>query len=194
MTQPNMPPPSDPTPGFYPDSQGVMRLWDGQRWTEVTRPMPQPATPPPGQPGYYPDSQGVMRWWTGRDWTPHTQPPATTQPEPPKEPPKNWFQRNIGWKLAVLLGIAVLGSCSVIIGGTDDPDMTATSTLPATQETSDAPEPEPSLNQSRPRKPSRLARSRTSCSCSRVQGGAEIKPSERQRRTTGGVTLHAAAA
>jgi hypothetical protein len=38
VTQPNMPPPSDPTPGFYPDdSQGVMRLWDGQRWTEVTR-------------------------------------------------------------------------------------------------------------------------------------------------------------
>jgi hypothetical protein len=56
---------------------------------------------------------GVMRWWTGRDWAPHTQPPATAQPGPPNEPPKNWFQRNIGWKLAVLLGIAVLGSCSV---------------------------------------------------------------------------------
>ena len=137
-----MPPPSDPTPGYYPDSQGVMRLWDGQRWTEVTRPMPQPATAPAGQPGYYPDSQGVMRWWTGRDWAPNTQPPATAQPGSPNEPPKNWFQRNIGWKLAVLLGIAVLGSCSVIIGGTNDPDTTTTSTLPATQETSDAPEPE----------------------------------------------------
>jgi hypothetical protein len=67
MTQPNMPPP-DLTPGFYPDSQGAMRLWDGQRWTDITRPMPQAATPPLGQPGYYPDPQGVMRWWTGRDW------------------------------------------------------------------------------------------------------------------------------
>jgi hypothetical protein len=57
VTQPNMPSPSDPTPGFYPDSQGVLRLWDGQRWTEVTRPMPQSATPPPGQPGYYPDAR-----------------------------------------------------------------------------------------------------------------------------------------
>ena len=36
----------------------------------------------------------------------------------------------------------MLGSCSVIIGGTDEPDTTATSALPATQETSDAPEPE----------------------------------------------------
>ena len=79
--------------------------------------------------------------------TPHTQPPATAQPGPPNEPPKNWFQRNIGWKLAVLLGIAVLGSCSVIIGGTNDPDTTTTSTLPATQETSDAPEPEPEPTQ-----------------------------------------------
>jgi hypothetical protein len=82
VTQPNMPPPTDLTPGFYPDSQGVMRLWDGQRWTEVTRPMPQPATPPAGQPGYYPVAQGVMRWWTGRDWAPHTQPAATSQSEP----------------------------------------------------------------------------------------------------------------
>jgi hypothetical protein len=37
----------------------------------------------------------------------------------------------------------VLGSCGVIIGGTDDRDTTTTSTLPATQETSDAPEPAP---------------------------------------------------
>jgi hypothetical protein len=41
----------------------------------------------------------------------------------------------------------VLGSCSVIIGGTNDPDTTTTSTLPATQETSDAPEPEPEPTQ-----------------------------------------------
>jgi hypothetical protein len=31
VTQPNLPPPSEPTPGFYPDSQGIMLLWDGQR-------------------------------------------------------------------------------------------------------------------------------------------------------------------
>jgi len=36
--------------------------------------------------------------------------------------------------------------------------------------------------------------SRTSCSCSRVHGGSGSSPSESQRRTTGGVTLHAAAA
>jgi hypothetical protein len=76
LTQSKMPPP-DLTPGFYPDSQGVMRLWDGQRWTEVTRPMPQLATPPAGQPGYYPDAQGVMRWWTvvTGPRTPNRQPP-----------------------------------------------------------------------------------------------------------------------
>jgi Protein of unknown function (DUF2510) len=149
VTQPNLPPPSEPTPGFYPDSHGVMRLWDGQRWTDVTRPMPQPATAPAGQPGYYPDSQGVMRWWTGRDWAPHTQPPAIAQLGPPNELPKNWFQRNIGWKLAVLRGIAVLGSCGVIIGGTDDRDTTTTSTLRPPRR----PAMRRSLHPSRPRKP-----------------------------------------
>ena len=109
-----MPPPSDPTPGFYPDdSRGVMRLWDGQRWTEATRPMPQPATPPAAQPGYYPDSQGVMRWWTGRDWAPRTQPPGTGQPEPKRG---NWIQRNVGWKLGVL--IAILGLADLARVGT----------------------------------------------------------------------------
>jgi hypothetical protein len=52
MTQSQPPQPGTPAqpppgqPGFYPDSQGAMRLWDGQRWTEVTRPMP----PQPQQP------------------------------------------------------------------------------------------------------------------------------------------------
>jgi hypothetical protein len=156
VTQPTMPPPFDPTPGFYPDSQGVMRLWDGQRWTEVTRPMPQPATPPAGQPGFYPDSQGVMRWWTGRDWAPHTQPPGTGQPEPEKG---NWIQRNLGWKLGVLIaGLIWLGSCSAIvsaIGGEDTattaqptPAATVATTAPPVDETTEpAPEPEPEPTQ-----------------------------------------------
>lgn len=47
---PTMPPPSDPTPGFHPDG-GVLRLWDGQQWTAVTRPLPQPEPQPqPPQP------------------------------------------------------------------------------------------------------------------------------------------------
>jgi hypothetical protein len=64
VTQPNMPPPSDPTPGFYPDGQGALRLWDGHRWTTLTRPMPQPqpqADPPPPQP---PKKEGwFKRYW-----------------------------------------------------------------------------------------------------------------------------------
>jgi hypothetical protein len=155
MTQPGMPPPSDPTPGFYPDSQGVIRLWDGQRWTDVTRPMPQPATPPAGQPGYYPDAQGAMRWWTGRDWAPHTQPPAATSPQPPNEPPKNWFQRNIGWKLAILLGVLVLGSCGAILGAGSDPNPTVQPTPASDIEVTDseAPEPEPTkTTKPRPKK------------------------------------------
>lgn len=145
MTQPNMPPPSDPTPGFYPDSQGVMRLWDGQRWTEVTRPMPQPATPPAGQPGYYPDPQGVMRWWTGRDWAPHTQPPATGQPQP-----KSGIKRKLGW--IPLIGILVLASCGAIITAMDSPDPT-TATPEAsvqTEATSEAPSEEPDAEASEP--------------------------------------------
>jgi hypothetical protein len=143
----------DPTPCFYPDSQGVMRLWDGQRWTEATRPMPHPATPPTGQPGYYTDSQGVMRWWTGRDWAPHTQPPGTGQPEPEKG---NWIQRNVGWKLGVLLAILGLASCGAIIntiGGGEDPATTAqptsatmATTAPPVDETTE-PEPEPEPTQ-----------------------------------------------
>ena len=44
------------------------------------------------------------------------------------------------------------------------------------------------------RRPSGSVRSRTSCNCSRVQGGPGISPRESQRRTTGGDTLQAAAA
>jgi Protein of unknown function (DUF2510) len=128
VTQPNMPPPSDPTPGFYPDSQGVMRLWDGQRWTEVTRPMPQPPTGPAGQPGYYTDSQGVMRWWTGRDWAPHTQPPQ------PKK--KRGF---LVWlPLTIVL---LLASCGALITLGDTDDTTDTSTVEATDDAAPTDEP-----------------------------------------------------
>ena len=44
------------------------------------------------------------------------------------------------------------------------------------------------------RRPSGSVRSRTSSSCCCVQGGSGISPSESQRRTTGGDTLHTAAA
>jgi hypothetical protein len=145
VTQPSMPPPSDPTPGFDPDSQGGMRLWDGQGWTEVTRPMPQPATPAAGQPGYYPDSQGVMRWWTGRDWAPHPQPPGTGQPEPKKG---NWIQRNIGWKLGVLIAILGLASCGAILNGFSSPPHQTTQSTAETspigdEEAPKSTEPEP---------------------------------------------------
>jgi hypothetical protein len=145
MTQPNMPPPSDPTPGFYPDNQGVIRLWDGQRWTEVTRPTPQPATPSPSQPGYYPDPQGVMRWWTGRDWAPHTQPAATGQP-----PPKSGIKRKLRW--VPFIGILVLASCGAIITSMDSPDPTsaAPASVQASEATSEAPSEEPDAEASEP--------------------------------------------
>ena len=44
------------------------------------------------------------------------------------------------------------------------------------------------------RRPCGSVWSRTSCSCSRVHGGSGSSPRDSQRRTTGGVTLHTAAA
>jgi hypothetical protein len=107
--------------------------------------MPQPATPAAGQPGYYPDSQGVMRWWTGRDWAPNPQPPGTGQPEPSKG---NWIQRNVGWKLGVLIAILGLASCGAILNGlSSPPDQTAQSTAETSpigdEEAPEASEPEP---------------------------------------------------
>ncbi|MFR9749547.1 DUF2510 domain-containing protein [Nocardia sp. 004] len=32
-----------PPPGWYPDSQGIVRWFDGQRWTEFTQP-PEPGS------------------------------------------------------------------------------------------------------------------------------------------------------
>jgi hypothetical protein len=108
MTQP----PTPPTPGFYPDGQGALRLWDGQRWTEVTRPMPQQ--------------------------------PQQAPPQLEPKAPKNWFQRNIGWKLATLIAIAIgAASCGAIInagGGDEGPATTAA--VPASSE-----EPKPSASQ-----------------------------------------------
>ena len=84
------------------------------------------------------------------------QPQPQPQLEPPKEPPKNWFQRNIGWKLASLIAILGLASCGAIIdaiGGegaatTSVPSPVATSEPPAdepptTEEREPEPEPEP---------------------------------------------------
>jgi Domain of unknown function (DUF4352)/Protein of unknown function (DUF2510) len=44
MTVPTQPPP--PQPGFYPDSQGVSRWWDGRQWTGQVQSPPQPGPPP----------------------------------------------------------------------------------------------------------------------------------------------------
>jgi hypothetical protein len=77
------------------------------------------------------------------------QPP---QPQPQPEPPKNWIQRNLGWKLFALIVILILlGSCSAIlavIGGEDEPATTAQPTPAATVATSEAPKPqEPEASQ-----------------------------------------------
>ena len=47
-TVPTQPPPPQPgvPPGFYLDSQGVSRRWDGQHWTGQVQPPPQPGPPP----------------------------------------------------------------------------------------------------------------------------------------------------
>jgi hypothetical protein len=66
--------------------------------------------------------------------------------------PKNWFQRNLGWKLTTLIAILGLASCGAIINAiegegpatTSVPSPVATSVPPAEEPpTSEEPEPEP---------------------------------------------------
>jgi hypothetical protein len=52
-------------------------------------------------------------------------------PEPKKE---NWTQRNVGWKLTILIAILGLASCGAVIGaigGEEDPATTAQPTRKA---------------------------------------------------------------
>lgn len=60
-----LPPQPMPPAGWHPDGTGVLRYWDGFRWTERTAPMPQPVPQPivqyapvvqPAQQPYIPDA------------------------------------------------------------------------------------------------------------------------------------------
>jgi hypothetical protein len=73
-------PPSRPPAGFYPDSSGTMRWWDGNEWTEHVQasvPPPAAATPPAG---WHPDPRGGggLRYWDGSVWTEHVAPGTDT--------------------------------------------------------------------------------------------------------------------
>ena len=66
-----------------------------------------------------------MRWWTGLLGPAH--PTTGHQPAGPEK--GNWIQRNVGWKLVVLLAILGLASCGAILDGfSSPPHQTAQST------------------------------------------------------------------
>jgi hypothetical protein len=72
------------------------------------------------------------------------QPQPQPQPEPTKEKPPSWFKRNIGWKLTILIAVAlVAGSCGAILNASD----TTTQPTPATVQASEDPEPEAEASQ-----------------------------------------------
>src|SRR3954470_12360957 len=64
-----------------PDDDGASeRYWDGEAWTELTRPTDLSAQPPPG---WYPDPDTggtTARYWAGNHWTERRR--ATVRPMP----------------------------------------------------------------------------------------------------------------
>jgi hypothetical protein len=107
-------------PGWYPDNNvpGSERYWDGAQWTDHSRPVAQPHSPPPPQ------------WGTA----PVTMAPSTVMPAEAKK--KNWIMRH-----KVLSGVGavlLLGGIASASGGGDPSQATlanSDSTVP-----SDAPE------------------------------------------------------
>lgn len=81
--------------GWYPDpsGSGMLRFFDGHRWTDrfAKNPSPPPAPPTSTAPpalsaGWYPDPdrQQRRRYWDGQEWTAHYTAPEISTPGFPR--------------------------------------------------------------------------------------------------------------
>ena len=63
--------------GWYDDTRGSLRWWNGLAWSEHVRTGQGNAavrTPSAASPGWYADGTGWLRWWDGWQWTGHVAP------------------------------------------------------------------------------------------------------------------------
>lgn len=161
-------PPRQPPAGFYPDSTGALRWWDGNAWTEHTQtsPPPEQALPPAG---WHPDprGEGMLRYWDGSQWTEHVSPASkasstehltstqafgSMQPRqlashgPNDGPVIAWIKNHKAWSAVVLVVVALIVVGSLIPSGDDDPavsgDLAGESTALQDEVATETPEPE----------------------------------------------------
>lgn len=113
--------------GWYPDSKGQQRYWDGSQWTEHTAPGQAPAAPPPPA-------------------------GATYAPLPPDDRRRKNGRtlKVLGWVVAAIVAIALLGA---IFGG-DDTDPAASDSDDSTSADQEpAPEKKAEPEKKKPAKP-----------------------------------------
>lgn len=105
--------PQNPPPGYYPDSNGVQRWWDGNAWTENVQPLTQTAPEP-----------AATQTETGAPTGPAARNPNDSRP---------WFKKKRWLLTGGVIGVFIIAS-ALGGGGTesDDSNDTAADTTSTT--------------------------------------------------------------
>lgn len=85
--------------GWYRQSDGSQRYWDGVRWSDNAVTPHQTRSQPQAVAGWYPQSDGSRRYWDGTRWLDAVRPPVSHKRE----------ANNLFFGMLVLVLVGVLG-------------------------------------------------------------------------------------